>query len=793
VTRFGSSRVAIWTVAPVSYAALTVVLTWPLVLHLSTTIPHDLGDPVLNTWILWWNAHAVPFTARWWNPPSFWPTPGILAFSENLLGLAPLTSPVQWLGGSPVVAYNIAFLVSFPLSAIAAHALVYSLTGRHDASVLAAVIFGFGPYRVAHFPHLQLLTAYWMPLALLMLHRFVQTKDSRWLWFFGLAWLMQALSNGYYLLFFPLLLTLWLFWFVPIRSQPRLFAAAVGAWLIASLPLVPLLWGYWNIHSLFHLQRGIGDAEYFGADLASLLDASPMLKFSKLAVFEKAEGELFPGIIGPLLVGIVFVQWLLTASSADLSEAVDRRTLDTHRAGRDRRTLLARLSLALLAVSAVFVAVASSASLVGPWSLAVGQRTLLTVTVVYKPLSIAALFMLAAGLTHPRFIGLWQRRSLLGFYGFGMFVMYLLSFGPSPKLMGRPFLYKAPYAWLSPLPGFHSIRVPARFAMLGVMCLSVSAALALTRLTAKMSPGRRTLIACVAVGIALMEGWVGEMPLAHLPARLQTIESHPERSSVIELPLGEVLEDTTALYRGMYHLKPVVNGYSGFFPAYYRILEFGLEEGLGEDEIFDAFTEPGPAIFVIDTTHPSAARWTNVLSQRRGTVSLGVEDTKRLFWVPPIDRHDTSTDVRHADQPAGSRLSIQRISANAGQTMTRYMMDGDVETRWTSDAPQSGSEAIVIDLGSERVVSAISMGLGSHLTDFPRVLEIDRSENGQSWSTSWKGPTTAQAIAGATRNPKDVPIVVSIPLAPARFIRLRQVGQHPFYYWSITELAVYGQ
>jgi hypothetical protein len=125
--------------------------------------------------------------------------------------------------------------------------------------------------------------------------------------------------------------------------------------------------------------------------------------------------------------------------------------------------------------------------------------------------------------------------------------------------------------------------------------------------------------------------------------------------------------------------------------------------------------------------------------------------------------------------------------------MTRFMTDGDLDTRWTSDAPQDGSEAIIIDLGSERLVGAVSMGLGPHITDFPRVLEIDRSPNGQSWSVSWKGPTTARAMAGATRNPEEVPLVVSVPIAPARFIRLRQLGQHPTYYWSITELAVYGQ
>ena len=48
-----------WTAG---YTALTLLLTYPLVLHLSATVPHDLGDPLLSTSLLWWNAHVLPLT-----------------------------------------------------------------------------------------------------------------------------------------------------------------------------------------------------------------------------------------------------------------------------------------------------------------------------------------------------------------------------------------------------------------------------------------------------------------------------------------------------------------------------------------------------------------------------------------------------------------------------------------------------------------------------------------------------------------------------------------------------------
>ena len=152
---------------PPVYVALTVVLTWPLVVQLPVVLANDLGDPVLNTWIIWWNAHAVPLTARWWDGPMFWPSSGSLAFSETLIGLMPITTPIQWLGGSPSTAYNVAFFLTFPLSALATHALVVSADPPPRCRAPRGLIYGFHPFRVAHFPQIQVMTSYWMPTALL--------------------------------------------------------------------------------------------------------------------------------------------------------------------------------------------------------------------------------------------------------------------------------------------------------------------------------------------------------------------------------------------------------------------------------------------------------------------------------------------------------------------------------------------------------------------------------------------------------------------------------------------------
>src|SRR4051812_12396868 len=167
--------------ACLAYSALTIVQTFPLVLHVPSVMPHDLGDPLLSTAILWWNAHVLPFTEKWWNGFAFYPAPGFLAFSDPRLGESLIATPLQWLGCTPVTAYNLTLLATYPLCALSAHWLGFVLTKRHDAAAIAGLAYGFCPFRVAHLPHLELLAGFGMPAALAALHLYLDTRRRRWL------------------------------------------------------------------------------------------------------------------------------------------------------------------------------------------------------------------------------------------------------------------------------------------------------------------------------------------------------------------------------------------------------------------------------------------------------------------------------------------------------------------------------------------------------------------------------------------------------------------------------------
>ena len=268
-----------WIWALLGFSALAIFWTWPVAANLNSRIAHDAGDPVLNIWILWWNAQATPLTDGWWNAPMMWPVPGSMALSEHLLGLSIVATPLQLLGAGPITAYNVCLLLTYALSGFFAYLLGKRLTGSTFAGICAGIAFGFSPYRASQLAHIQVLSSQWMPLALLGLHAYLDTGARRWLVVFGLAWLLQALSNGYFLLFFPVLIGAWLLWFVDWRRAPRRGLEIVAAGAIASLPLLPVLLKYHEVHEQMGLSRSVTAIRVFSASTASFFHAAPMLRF----------------------------------------------------------------------------------------------------------------------------------------------------------------------------------------------------------------------------------------------------------------------------------------------------------------------------------------------------------------------------------------------------------------------------------------------------------------------------------------------------------------------------------
>jgi hypothetical protein len=744
-----------------AYAVLTAAMTWPLALQIGHVVPKDLGDPLFSVWALWWNASVWPFSPAWWHGPIFAPQSNALALADHRVGLGLIATPLIWAGASPLGAYGVVFLASFAGSAAAAYALCVALGTGRAAAFAGGLVFGFHPFRAAHLEHVELLSAYWLALTLLGLHRWRISR--RWTALAGVALtlVLQGLTAGYYFFFAGVLLAGWAGWFALRDTSWRQRAELAAAFAVPLVVLAPMLWRYRAVHAALGLSRTITEIETLSADLAGLVTPPDMLAFWNTPhPVGHPEGALFPGLTAVSV--ILLALWRQRAAPAAVGSAVWRSRL---------RWLLAGVGLLVAAIAAV-------AAIAGPFAVGLGPVRL-SVGALYKPLSLVALCAAGWLALSPRLADAWRRESLLAFYVLATAAMWMLALGPTARLFGERVLYKAPYAWLMALPGFaDAFRAPARFAMLAALTLAVAAALALNRLTGGLSPRARVgVVGLVAAG-ALADGWLDRLPLPVPPPALAAIASLPRDEVVLELPLG-TFEDLAAMYRATTHRRPLANGYSGYEPAHYTVLRTALEDG--QMAVLAQLIPDRHLTVVVAPTAAGAVIRDAVLRQVPGTQASHVDGVDLVAvprrQVPPA-------------APRGPSLPISNVTASVGAETGRAI-DGALATAWQTPGPQAGGEQVRVDLGDLRRIAGVELQVGRFVFAYPRRLLVEVSADGTAWSEVWRGEVATAALAAARAAPAAVPILFAVPTVAARYLRLTQEGAsaHP---WAIAELAVLG-
>jgi len=751
--------------AAAAYTALALAVTWPLAIRLSAALPHDAYDPALVTWVLWWDAHTRPFTEHWWNAPMFWPMTGALALSEHLVGISLFTTPLQWLGLTPVASYNVAFIASFPLAALAFHALIATLTGRHDAAALGAVAFGFGPYRLAQVAHLQMLWTFGVPLALLALHRHSDTRQTRWLVLFAIAWSLQALANSYLLLFVPVLIVMWAAWFA---RDARHLAEIGVAWLGGSLPLLPIVGQYERWLHALSVTRRYEEIQAFSADILSIASAAPGLTlWGRLLPPGAAEDQFFPGLV--VLVLIASGILAATANTAVVSLP----------------PIVSRLRQLFLIAAIAATAAALSTIVVGPWAFPRGPAiTIVSVTSPEKPLTVALVGAAIYALSSAFVVSAWRRRSAFAFYVIAAAVTFVLALGPLPRFGGRPLLFHTLYWWLMQMPGFSNVRVPARFGVLCELSLVCAASIAFARLTATRSARARIVIAAAAIAVIVVEGWPA-IPMAALPPPLAIAFDRSDRPAVLELPIGAVETDSAALARSLQHQLPIVNGYSGYEPLHYTALRLALDSG--DERALDSLARDRDLIVAVDRQQDrrEGERWSALVSRYPRATHIGGDPSWELYRIgrsPPP-----------AGIPSHRSLPIEDVRTSDHLEHAWKLVDGTTDTVWTSGRPQAGREEVELDFGRETAVAALTIELGAAAADFPRRLEVECATTRDQWQPCWSGSAAALAIDGLIANPRDATMTIPIGADHLRWLRLRQRGADHRYFWSIAELTAFAR
>lgn len=163
---------------------------------------------------------------------------------------------------------------------------------------------------------------------------------------------------------------------------------------------------------------------------------------------------------------------------------------------------------------------------------------------------------------------------------------FVLSFGPVlilNRATTAALSFPLPYYFLSLVVSpLKSLGAPARFAVLTMVALSLLAARG-TQVLLRVAPGWGRAIALVG-GVLILSEYIA-VPLrlgpvatgAEVSPAYVFLASQPRGEAVVEVPMGEPTyggqnKYAVYVYNSLYHLHPLVNGYSGFIPGEYYAL-----------------------------------------------------------------------------------------------------------------------------------------------------------------------------------------------------------------------------
>ena len=152
------------------FVALGLWWTWPTVRHPGLSLPGG-SDGILFDWYFEWVAQSVvhghdPFVSGALNAPA-----GVNLMWNAMMFLVSVLCIPFTLSIGPVVTVSLLMVLSPIISASVAYWVFRRLSGRVVGSAIGAALYGFGPFTVGEFGHMQLILAPFPPMLVLVGYR----------------------------------------------------------------------------------------------------------------------------------------------------------------------------------------------------------------------------------------------------------------------------------------------------------------------------------------------------------------------------------------------------------------------------------------------------------------------------------------------------------------------------------------------------------------------------------------------------------------------------------------------
>lgn len=105
-------------------------------------------------------------------------------------------------------------------------------------------------------------------------------------------------------------------------------------------------------------------------------------------------------------------------------------------------------------------------------------------------------------------------------------------------------------------------------------------------------------------------------------------------------------------------------------------------------------------------------------------------------------------------------------------------LDGQTNTRWSTQTLQQPGMWFELDLGASRTVRGLALDNAQSTQDYPRGYVVQVSENRQTWQEVARQPTN------------DRPLDIDFTPRPVRYLRIEQTSSSSSWWWSIHRVTV---
>ena len=135
-----------------------------------------------------------------------------------------------------------------------------------------------------------------------------------------------------------------------------------------------------------------------------------------------------------------------------------------------------------------------------------------------------------------------------------------------------------------------------------------------------------------------------------------------------------------------------------------------------------------------------------------------------------------------------------RLTASRNAEDAALAADRDAATFWTGGTPRREGEWLEVDLGRVEPVALVRW-IPRVFQEVPSGIRLELSRDGIAWQrvidlTHYRGPFYWSAGRPMNRV-RSGRVELRVPPTPARFLRITQLGDEPFWGWSVRELFVY--